>query len=83
MLSGCGEDFGVLNRDFLSVGAQRIAASFWKVDDMATTALLVEFATQQQNALSETTALREAMLATCAQYPDPYYWAGFVINGLP
>ena len=32
---------------------------------------------------NEADALREAMLATRDRYPDAYFWASFVLTGLP
>jgi CHAT domain-containing protein len=90
VLSGCetgtggtGEDFGVLNRAFISQGADRVMASLWKVDDAATTELLTNFAQAREDGGTSAEALRAAMLVTRETYSDPYYWASFVLNGLP
>jgi CHAT domain-containing protein len=80
---GTGEDFALLNRAFLEVGADRVVASLWSVDDAATSELLTAFVAQRQNWDNDAEALRAAMLATRNNNPDPYFWASFVLTGLP
>jgi tetratricopeptide (TPR) repeat protein len=90
VLSGCdtgsggsGEDFGLFNRAFLTAGAQQIVASLWSVDEQATADLLTAFIQAWKNGVREDEALQQAMLATRQRYPEPYYWASFVLTGQP
>ena len=89
VLSGCetgsgrGDDFGLLNQAFFTAGAQRVVSSLWSVDDAATAELLTAYFDARETATTEADALRAAMLATREQYPDPYFWASFIITGQP
>jgi tetratricopeptide (TPR) repeat protein len=93
VLSGCntasggnGEDFGVLTRAFFGAGAPRVVASLWSVDDEATAYLITTYMTERAaagNTGNDADALRAAMLATREKYPEPYFWASFVLTGLP
>jgi len=90
VLSGCntasggsGEDFGVFTRAFLGVGVPRVVGSLWSVDDQATADLIVAFIAERANYDNDAEALRTAILTIKQKYPEPYYWAGFVLNGLP
>jgi CHAT domain-containing protein len=90
VLSGCetasggdGEDFGLITRAFFAAGTPRVVASLWSVDDRATTDLLTSYIAARAEYPNDADALRAAMLATREQYAEPYFWAGFVLSGLP
>jgi tetratricopeptide (TPR) repeat protein len=90
VLSGCetasggdGEDFGLMTRAFFAAGTPRVVASLWSVDDQATTDLLTTFMRERENYDNDADALRAAMLTTREQYAEPYFWASFVLSGLP
>jgi CHAT domain-containing protein len=75
-----GDDIVGLTRGFLYAGASSIVASLWKVDDLATSALMIDF----YDALEKTNkreALRKAQLQNKKKYPHPYYWAAFQLTG--
>lgn len=79
-----GEGLIALTRGFMYAGAARVVASLWKVDDSATAALMAEFYKEMfTNAREPAAALRAAQLTISKQrrWRDPYYWAGFVIQG--
>ncbi len=93
VLSGCrtalgkavrGEGLVGLTRGFMHAGAPRVIASLWRVEDRATAELMSRFyrALWEEGA-PPAAALRAAQLAmrTAGRYRDPYYWAGFVIQG--
>jgi len=93
VLSGCesylgkqvrGEGLLGIVRGFMYAGANRVIASMWKVDDLATKELMVRF---YQNmfgkGLPPAAALREAQIEMWRS-PDwrpPYYWAAFLLQG--
>jgi CHAT domain-containing protein len=59
-------------------------ASVWKVDDLATAELMKRFYAEIfQRRRSPSAALRAAQLdlARSARWSQPYYWAGWVIQG--
>jgi len=79
-----GEGLVGLTRGFMYAGASRVVASLWKVDDAATAELMGHFYSAMfRDHLSPAAALRKAQLEISQQkrWTDPYYWAGFVIQG--
>ncbi len=89
-LSACQSGLGLLSgegmigfaRAFLAAGARSLIVSLWKVDDVATKALMTRFYEEYVTDGDKGRALQQAMLAVREQYPDPRYWAGFVLLGL-
>ena len=94
VLSACetalGETFGAegatsLARGFLQAGASRVVASLWKVDDEATTELMKRFYRHLlgRPALRPAAALRAAQLELRRdpRWSQPFFWAGFVLQG--
>ncbi|MEM9806101.1 MAG: CHAT domain-containing tetratricopeptide repeat protein [Cyanobacteria bacterium P01_D01_bin.56] len=71
-----------LSRAFLAAGANNLVASLWAVPDDATAMLMTEFYQQLQTEPDKAVALRQAMLTTLAQHPDPRDWAAFFLIGL-
>jgi CHAT domain-containing protein len=45
--------------------------------------LITTFMSKRATMSNDADALQSAMIATRDKYPDPYFWAGFVLNGLP
>ena len=70
-----------LTRAFLVAGADTVVVSLWQVPDDATATLMVAFYEQLAATGNKAQALREAMLTTQAQYPDPRNWSAFVLVG--
>lgn len=78
-----GDEIVGLSRAFIYAGTPTIIASLWNVDDEATNVLMTSFYTHLKQGMSKAEALRAAQLETRAKYPNPYYWAGFVLTGDP
>ncbi len=94
-----GEGLMGLTRAFMYAGAPRVLCSLWKVDDEATGALMVKFyelwnpkapakgaaATKGAKRMGAATALQKAQAYVRAKpkWEHPYYWAGWVLWGLP
>ena len=76
-----GDDIVGLNRAFIFAGASTVTASLWTVDDEATGFLMRSFYTHLKRGMSKAEALRTAQSETRRQYPNPYYWAAFVLTG--
>ncbi len=79
-----GEGLVGLSYSFFLAGAHRVVGSLWSVDDKATESLMSTFYTALlQDHASPAEALRSAQrkLAGSAAWSDPYYWAGFTIEG--
>jgi CHAT domain-containing protein len=78
-----GEGVFGLRRAFVLAGARRLVMSLWKVPDMHTQELMIEFYRRVLSGDGAAEALRGAKLAMKAKYPDSYYWAAFVFLGDP
>ncbi|MDF1702692.1 MAG: CHAT domain-containing protein, partial [Planctomycetota bacterium] len=78
-----------LPRAFAYAGAPRVLCSLWKVDDDATRALMGKFYAlwnpKTGAGMPAAQALREAQAYVRAQpqWKAPYYWAAWVVWGLP
>ncbi len=83
-----------LTRAFMFAGSPRVLCSLWKVDDDATRALMTRFYElwnpraklgDAKQGLSAAMALRRAQEYVRAQkeWRHPYYWAAWVLWGLP
>jgi CHAT domain-containing protein/Flp pilus assembly protein TadD len=79
-----GEGLIGLTRGFMYAGAERVAASLWKVDDAATAELMTRF---YRGVLREgktpAAAMRAAQVELSQQqsWQTPYYWAAFILQG--
>ena len=79
-----GEGLVGLTRGFMYAGAQRVAATLWRVDDSATAELMSHFYRfMLKDKLSPSAALHAAQLEVMKQkrWQAPYFWAGFVLIG--
>lgn len=90
VLSACDTGLGVetvegnlgLTRPFLIGGVPTVVSSLWQVPDNSTTELMIDFHKNLKETSDKAKALRQAMLSTKQKYPDPVYWAGFILTGL-
>jgi CHAT domain-containing protein len=79
-----GEGLVGLTRGFMYAGAERVVASLWQVDDQATAELMKRFYRGMlKDGLRPAAALRGAQMemSKISRWSEPYYWAGFVIQG--
>lgn len=70
-----------LSRSFITAGVPSIVVSLWAVPDSPTALLMTEFYKALQRNLDKAQALRQAMLKTMEQYPNPNDWAAFTLIG--
>ena len=68
-----------LQRAFKKAGAQTIVMSLWKVPDESTSILMTQFYKNLMAGTDRHQALKDAMNYVKTLYPDPYYWAGFIM----
>lgn len=68
-----------LQSGFKKAGAETILMSLWRVSDSVTSILMTEFYTNLGKGLSVYESLKIATRKVKEQYPDPYYWASFVL----
>jgi CHAT domain-containing protein/tetratricopeptide (TPR) repeat protein len=80
-----GEGLVGLTRAFMRAGAPRVVASLWRVDDLATSALMTRMygGLLGPRALTPAAALRVAQLELLRhrRWRAPYYWAAFQLQG--
>jgi CHAT domain-containing protein len=70
-----------LSRSLMSAGTASVLVSLWKVPDDATYLLMREFYQNWESSGNKAQALRQAMLTTMQQYPNPENWAAFTLMG--
>lgn len=79
-----GEGLIGMTRGFMYSGANRVLASLWKVDDVATAELMALFyRSMEQAEMRPAAALRQAQIEMWKRkrWISPYYWAGFQLQG--
>jgi len=70
-----------MTRAFIYAGMPTVIASLWNVEDQATLVLMEHFYTNLRAGMGKAETLRHAQLHIQAEYPHPYYWAGFILSG--
>jgi CHAT domain-containing protein/Flp pilus assembly protein TadD len=78
-----GDEIIGLNRAFIYAGASTVVASLWNVDDESTKSLMTTYFTLLKAGKSKAEALRAAQATVRAKYPNPYFWAPFILTGNP
>lgn len=79
-----GEGMVGLTRGFMYAGAPRLVVSLWNVNDPATAELMARFYRGLfEEGLAPAAALRAAQrsLRRETRWKDPYFWAGFILQG--
>jgi CHAT domain-containing protein/uncharacterized protein HemY len=70
-----------LSRSLISAGVPSVIVSLWSVPDAPTASLMTNFYQNLQNSPDKAQALRQAMLTTMKQHPNPRDWAAFTLIG--
>ena len=68
-----------LQRAFKLAGVESIIMSLWSVPDNATAELMISFYQSWLSGKNKHDAFREAQQKVREKYPEPYFWAGFVM----
>ena len=82
-----GEGIVGLSRAFIYAGSKNLLVSLWKVSDISTSQMMMEFYRQllskEKNELNYAELLQKAkqMLILGKDYSRPYYWAPFILIG--
>lgn len=76
-----GDELVGLTRAFIFAGTPTVIASLWSVDDETSALLMERFYTHLRDGMGKAEALRQAKLEVREEYPNPYYWAAFVLSG--
>ncbi len=84
-LGGVGEGEGIygLRRALVIAGARSQIMSLWKVDDIATRDLMIEFYRGLSSGKGRAEALRDAQISLLHKQESahPYFWASFIHSG--
>jgi len=70
-----------LSRSLILAGTPSVVVSLWAVPDAATVTLMTEFYQALLKNPDKAQAMRQAMLTTLEQYPEPRDWAAFTLVG--
>ncbi|MFB2922358.1 CHAT domain-containing protein [Aerosakkonema sp. BLCC-F2] len=70
-----------LSRAFIGAGVPSVIVSLWSVPDSPTAFLMTEFYQNLSKNIDKVQALRQAMLTTMKQNPNPRDWAAFTLIG--
>ncbi len=76
-----GSEVSSLTRAFLAAGADTVVSSLWEVSDESTSYLMRHFYAGLRDGRGPGQALRAAELATRRRYPQPFFWAPFIVTG--
>lgn len=68
-----------LQRAFKQAGANSLIMSLWKVNDQATALMMTTFYQHLLSGLSPRLAFRQAQQTVRQDYPEPYFWAAFIL----
>jgi hypothetical protein len=69
------------SRAFTLAGVPSLVLSLWSIPDAPTALLMQEFYSGVRHQRNKAQALRDAMLRTMRQYPNPGNWAAFELIG--
>ncbi|MEM1177886.1 MAG: CHAT domain-containing tetratricopeptide repeat protein [Acidobacteriota bacterium] len=92
VLSGCGTGLNAvegadelvgLTRGLLYAGARAVLVTLWDVHDRSTAELMRRLYGHLATGAGPAEALRAAMRSHREDFPQPYYWAPFVLVGQP
>lgn len=78
-----GDEVVGMTRALLYAGTPGVISTLWDIDDTSAAGLMEEFYRRLRAGVPVADALREAQLATRAHYPNPVYWAAFMLTGDP
>jgi len=70
-----------LSRSFFAAGVPSVVGSLWSPSDEKIVLLMTKFYEKLSKNPDKAYALRQAMLATMKEYPNPFDWAGFTLIG--
>jgi CHAT domain-containing protein/Flp pilus assembly protein TadD len=70
-----------LSRSFITAGVPSVIVSLWSIPDAPTAVLMTDFYRNLKVNPDKAQALRQAMLTTMKQQPNPFNWAAFTLIG--
>ena len=76
-----GEGVANFARAFQHAGAQSVLVSLWEVASLEAVEFMTEFYSHLKEGKSRSEALKLARRAIKAKYPQPFFWAVFILHG--
>jgi CHAT domain-containing protein len=76
-----GDEIIGLTRAFFYAGTPSVVSTLWRVEDEPSALLMEHFYTHLRSGMGKAEALRQAQMDVREEYPNPYYWAGYVLSG--
>ena len=76
-----GEGVIGLTRAFICAGTPSVIASLWPVADVETAEFMIKFYEKLEKGMQKDKALQQAAVEQMKKYPDPFFWAPFVLYG--
>jgi CHAT domain-containing protein len=76
-----GDEVVGMTRALFFAGAPSAITTLWRTDEATSALLMDRFYTHLLAGADKAEALRRAQQDIRARYPNPYYWAGFVLSG--
>lgn len=76
-----GDEIVGLTRGFLLAGAEAVLATHWEVAEEAARQFAFELGRCLAAGLGRAEAMREAQLSLLRHFPDPWFWAPFILVG--
>jgi CHAT domain-containing protein/tetratricopeptide (TPR) repeat protein len=70
-----------LSRALIAAGTPSVLVSLWSVNDKSTAFLMTQFYQNFKHNSDKAIALRQAMLTTLKEYPNPLHWSAFTLIG--
>ena len=70
-----------LSRSLIAAGVPSVVVSLWAVNDTSTSVLMRDFYQNLKTNPNKAQAMRQAMLNTMKNYPNPRDWAAFTLVG--
>lgn len=70
-----------LSRSFIKVGVPSVIVTLWSIPDAPSANLMAKFYEELKRSHDKAAALRQAMLETKKNNPDPLNWAAFTLIG--
>jgi CHAT domain-containing protein len=90
-LSACDTGVGPVGEEgvanivnaFIEAGARSVVSTLWKLEDHATSQLMISFYGHLAHGDNKAEALRKAQVELLDSGDPPYFWAGFELDGDP
>lgn len=76
-----GDEILGITRAFMYAGTPTVIASLWSVSDESTAILMKNFYKRLKEGNTAAASLRAAQIDLMKEFPQPFYWAPFIVTG--